>query len=128
MYPSILRSYNMCYSTLVLPGCPVPENVYEIDTGLGVYKFAQDTPGIVPELLKNLATWRKDAKKKMAVCKAAGDSFGASVWDGAQLAFKVSMNSVYGFLGASQGFLPCVPIAAAVTSTGNYILKIYQVP
>ena len=118
----------MCYSTLVLPGCPVPENVYEIDTGLGVYKFAQDTPGIVPELLKNLATWRKDAKEKMAACKAVGDSFGASVWDGAQLAFKVSMNSVYGFLGASQGFLPCVPIAAAVTSTGNYILKIYQVP
>jgi DNA polymerase delta subunit 1 len=92
-----------------------------------VYKFAQDTPGIVPELLKNLATWRKDAKKKMAQCKEAGDSFGASVWDGAQLAFKVSMNSVYGFLGASNGFLPCVPIAAAVTSTGtSSTIKINQ--
>jgi DNA polymerase delta subunit 1 len=123
LYPSILRSYNMCYSTLVLPGCPMPSEVYEIDTGLGVYTFAQDTPGIIPELLKNLATWRKDAKAKMAQCKAAGDSFGASVWDGAQLAFKVSMNSVYGFLGASNGFLPCVPIAAAVTSTGNFRLK-----
>lgn len=109
----------MCYSTLVLPGSPVPEDVYEIDTGLGVYRFAQGTPGIVPELLKNLAVWRKDAKKKMAACKEVGDTFGAGVWDGAQLAFKVSMNSVYGFLGASHGFLPCVPIAAAVTSTGK---------
>jgi DNA polymerase elongation subunit (family B) len=123
LYPSILRSYNMCYSTLVLPGSPVPENVYEIDTGLGVYTFAQDTPGIVPELLKNLAVWRKDAKKKMAECKDAGDAFGASVWDGAQLAFKVSMNSVYGFLGASHGFLPCVPIAAAVTATGRLMIE-----
>jgi hypothetical protein len=41
------------------------------------------------------------------------------VWNGAQLAFKVSMNSVYGFLGASKGFLPCVPIAASVTATGE---------
>ena len=123
LYPSILRSYNMCYSTLVLPGSPVPENVYEIDTGLGVYTFAQDTPGIVPELLKNLAVWRKDAKKKMAECKDAGDTFGASVWDGAQLAFKVSMNSVYGFLGASHGFLPCVPIAASVTATGRLMIE-----
>ena len=120
LYPSIIRSYNLCYSTLILPGSPVPDNVYEIDTGLGIYRFAQDQPGIVPKLLENLAVWRKDAKKKMAACKAAGDTFGAGVWDGAQLAFKISMNSVYGFLGASQGFLPCVPIAAAVTSTGRF--------
>ena len=118
LYPSILRSFNMCYSTLVLPGSPEPSEVYKVDTGLGVYTFAQGEPGIVPKLLENLAVWRKDAKKKMAACKAEGDAFGAAVWDGAQLAFKVSMNSVYGFLGASHGFLPCVPIAAAVTATG----------
>ncbi len=93
LYPSILRSYNLCYSTLVLPGCPEPPgDMYEVETGLGKYRFAQNRPGIVPKLLENLAVWRKDAKKKMAACKAAGDSFGASVWDGAQLAFKVSMN------------------------------------
>mgnify|MGYP006267482795 CR=1 FL=1 len=119
LYPSILRSFNLCYSTLVLPGSPQPAEVYEVDTGLGVFRFAQGEPGIVPKLLENLAVWRKDAKKKMAACKAAGDHFGAGVWDGAQLAFKVSMNSVYGFLGASRGMLPCVPIAAAVTATGT---------
>lgn len=123
LYPSILRSYNLCYSTLVLPGSPKPERVYEIDTGLGVYKFAQDVPGIVPKLLENLAVWRKDAKRKMAACKDIGDDFGASLWDGAQLAFKVSLNSVYGFLGASRGMLPCVPIAAAVTATGRHMIE-----
>jgi DNA polymerase delta subunit 1 len=119
VYPSIIRSYNMCYSTLVLPHSPVPNEVYEVDTGLGVFKFSQDSPGIVPKLLENLAVWRKDAKKKMQGCKDAGDSFGVSLWNGAQLAFKVSMNSVYGFLGANQGFLPCLPIAMAVTATGE---------
>jgi len=126
LYPSILRSYNLCYSTLIVPGGEQPpeDQLYRIETGLGVYTFAQNHPGIVPKLLENLAVWRKDAKRKMAECKAAGDTFGAAVWDGSQLAFKVSMNSVYGFLGASHGFLPCVPIAAAVTATGLYQFKI----
>ena len=103
-----------------MPGSPEPppDHVYSVDTGLGVYRFAQCELGIVPELLKNLAVWRKDAKAKMATCKAEGDVFGAAVYDGLQSAFKVSMNSVYGFLGASRGYLPCVPIAAAVTATG----------
>ncbi len=29
---------------------------------------------------------------------------------------------MYGFLGASKGFLPCVPIAAAVTATGRAMI------
>ena len=127
LYPSIIRSYNMCYSTLVLPHSPAPQNVYEVDTGLGIFKFSQDSPGIVPKLLENLAVWRKDAKTKMQQCKDAGDTFGVSVWNGAQLAFKVSMNSVYGFLGANHGFLPCLPIAMAVTATGLYSTN-YKMP
>lgn len=122
LYPSIMRSFNLCYSTLILPGTEEPENVYTIDTGLGVYKFAQDDKGILPTLLENLATWRKAAKKKMAACKASGDTFGESLWNGAQLAFKVTMNSVYGFTGASRGFMPCVPIAAATTATGRRLI------
>lgn len=122
LYPSIIRSYNLCYSTLVMPGTEMPANVYTIDTGIGTYSFCQDSPGIVPKLLENLATWRKDAKKKMAACKKQGDTFGESLWNGAQLAFKISMNSVYGFTGASKGFLPCVPIAASTTATGRRLI------
>lgn len=32
------------------------------------------------------------------------------------------MNSVYGFCGATRGMLPCVEIAAAVTSTGRNMI------
>lgn len=123
LYPSIMRTYNLCYSTLVIPGREEqPDKVYTVDTGLGVYSFSQDEKGILPTLLENLATWRKDAKKKMAVCKKQGDTFGESLWNGAQLAFKVTMNSVYGFTGASRGFMPCVPIAAATTATGRRLI------
>ena len=30
--------------------------------------------------------------------------------------------SAYGFTGASNGFLPCVPIAASVTATGRLMI------
>ena len=54
-----------------------------------------------------------------------------SVWEQAdsvgsncrrQLAYKVTMNSVYGLCGATRGILPCVEIAAAVTSTGRNMI------
>lgn len=39
-----------------------------------------------------------------------------------QLAYKIMMNSVYGFCGATRGMLPCVEIAAAVTSVGRNMI------
>lgn len=59
----------------------------------------------------------------MAAAKDRGDAFMESVYNGSQLAYKVSMNSVYGFAGASKGFLPCVPIAASVTATGRAMIQ-----
>ena len=45
------------------------------------------------------------------------------VYNGKQLAYKVSMNSVYGFTGASRGILPCVPIAATTTAEGRHMIE-----
>lgn len=123
LYPSIMRAYNMCHSTVVLdqrfdniPGI----NYFEKD---GV-RFASNVPGILPELLKDLADFRKQAKKDMAIAKQNGDKFAESLYNGKQLAYKVSMNSMYGFCGASNGFLPCIPIASSVTTVGrSMILK-----
>jgi hypothetical protein len=44
------------------------------------------------------------------------------VYNGKQLAYKVSMNSVYGFTGAGRGMLPCVPIASSVTLMGRSMI------
>jgi DNA polymerase delta subunit 1 len=40
-----------------------------------------------------------------------------------QNAIKVTCNSVYGFCGASKGYLPVVPIAASVTATGRKMIE-----
>ena len=126
VYPSIIQARNICYSTIVLDqayGNIDGVEYYEIETGLGTYKFAQNPSGILPQLLKELAEFRKQAKRNMARAKERGDVFMESVYNGSQLAYKVSMNSVYGFAGASKGFLPCVPIAASVTATGRAMIQ-----
>lgn len=126
LYPSIMRAYSLCPSTIVLDRKYAHlEGVeyYEVDTGMGVYRFAQGVDCVVPSLLEDLAAFRKAAKRDMAASKKAGDEFGASLANGKQLAYKIVMNSCYGFLGASKGFLPCVPIAAAVTATGRAMIE-----
>ena len=46
-----------------------------------------------------------------------------SVYNGQQLAYKISMNSIYGFTGASKGMLPCVAIASSVTMRGRQMIE-----
>jgi len=126
LYPSIMRSHEMCPSTLVRS--PRYDNVegieyYTIETGQGTFKFAQGCPSVTPSLLEDLAAFRKIAKKDMAAAKARGDDFAAALFNAKQLAFKVSMNSIYGFFGATKGIFPCVPIAASVTATGRLMIE-----
>lgn len=124
MYPSIIRANNLCYSTLVLadPGAD-PGECVTVETSLGTFKFVQGRRGVVPALLEDLAKFRKQAKKDMAAAEAAGDEWVASLFNAKQLAYKITMNSAYGFLGATKGMLPCVPIAASVTAIGRDMIK-----
>ena len=123
LYPSIIRAHCMCPSTLVLdPRYAEIEGIeyYEIETGAGVARFAQNVKCVVPELLKELAAFRKQAKKDMA---AATDPFQKAMFNAKQLAYKISANSVYGFFGATRGMLPVVQMAAAVTATGRHMIQ-----
>jgi DNA polymerase elongation subunit (family B) len=117
LYPSIMMAHNLCYSTLVMDSKydDIPGITYET---FGFYKFAQDVPSLLPSILLELKQFRKQAKKDMA------NSTGAlkEMYNGKQLAYKVSMNSVYGFTGAAKGMLPCVQIASTVTLKGRSMI------
>lgn len=124
LYPSIMMAHNMCYSTLVLderkygniPG--VEYETFELASGKK-YKFAQNVASLLPEILSELKVFRKKAKQDMAMAQG----FMKEVFNGKQLAFKISMNSVYGFTGASSGMLPCVAIASSVTFKGRSMIE-----
>ena len=124
LYPTIMRAHNICYNTIVLNDtyANLEDVVYETiewetESASHKYKFSQTTQGILPKILENLAESRKKAKKDMAATK---DPFMKSVFNGKQLAFKVSMNSIYGFCAAH--LLQCKPISACVTTIGRNMI------
>ena len=123
LYPSIMMAHNLCYSSYVMDEKKygaVPGITYEtFNIGDRTYKFAQDVPSLLPAILAELKQFRKQAKRDMA--NATG--FMKEVYNGKQLAYKISMNSVYGFTGAGKGILPCVPIASTTTSKGRSMIE-----
>jgi len=119
LYPSIMVAHNLCYSTLVM------DKRYENLPGVtyekyGEHVFAQGVPSLLPSILTDLKAFRKKAKKLMA--QAEGTPMEA-VYNGQQLAYKISMNSIYGFTGASKGMLPLVAIASTVTMRGRQMIE-----
>jgi DNA polymerase delta subunit 1 len=119
LYPSIMRAHNLCYSSLVID--PKYGNVPGIEyEQYGPYRFAQGVPSLLPSILNELAAFRKKAKKLMA---AAEGTPMEAVYNGQQLAYKISMNSIYGFTGAMKGMLPCVAIASTVTMRGRQMIE-----
>ena len=123
LYPSIMMADNLCYSTYVMDEKRygnIPGIEYEtFKIGDRTYKFAQGVPSLLPSILLELKQFRKKAKRDMA---AATGSM-KEVYNGKQLAYKISMNSVYGFTGAGKGILPCVPIASTTTSRGRSMIE-----
>ena len=123
LYPSIMMAHNLCYSTYVrnekdygnIPG--VEYETFKV--GEKTYKFAQGVPSLLPAILLELKQFRKKAKKDMAAATGAMKE----VYNGKQLAYKISMNSVYGFTGAGKGILPCVSIASTTTCRGRGMIE-----
>ena len=124
LYPSIMCAENLCYSSLVMNARydNLPGVTYE---QFGPHRFAQTSGekpvvSLLPTILTDLKAFRKKAKKLMA---AAEGTPMETVYNAQQLAYKISMNSIYGFTGASKGMLPCVAIASTVTMRGRQMIE-----
>ena len=118
LYPSIMCAHNLCYSSLVMD--PQFDNLPGVEyEQFGPHRFAQNVPSLLPVILTDLKAYRKKAKKLMA--ESEGTPMEA-IYNGQQLAYKISMNSIYGFTGASTGMLPCVAIASSVTMRGRQMI------
>ena len=125
LYPSIMCAHNLCYSTLVMN--PKYDNLPGVEyEQFGEFRFAQTAAdgkpvvSLLPTILTDLKAFRKKAKKLMA---QAEETPMEAVYNGQQLAYKISMNSIYGFTGASKGMLPLVAIASTVTMRGRQMIE-----
>ena len=79
-------------------------------------KIGMGEKGIIPKVLGNLLSARKETKNKI---KDEPNEAKRKVLDGVQLAQKVTANSVYGQLGASTSTVFKMAIAACTTSIGR---------
>ncbi|XP_075525207.1 DNA polymerase delta catalytic subunit-like [Dermacentor variabilis] len=136
LYPSIIIAMNLCYSTLLLnPKRQIKNMDNKEKQDEGCYEYAQGKrspvgdefvpksvrKGILPTILVDLLSARKQVKKEMAEFKH--DPFTLSLLNERQLAIKKCANSVYGFTGAVRyAILPCTEIARSVTAYGRTLM------
>eukprot|EP01130_Rhizamoeba_saxonica_P000657 TRINITY_DN10603_c0_g1_i1.p1 TRINITY_DN10603_c0_g1~~TRINITY_DN10603_c0_g1_i1.p1 ORF type:complete len:1271 (+),score=266.22 TRINITY_DN10603_c0_g1_i1:39-3851(+) len=113
LYPSLIREYNICHST-------VPQIMLED----GTYEFAtvpdDSIEGILPAVVKNLLD-RRSAEKRLM--KEAKDADKKSLHNNKQLCLKLICNSVYGCLGAQFSRFYALPIARLITEKGREALE-----
>lgn len=148
LYPSIIRTFNACWTTYV-PDAATARRIFGERADECVWDVCEDAfpdlpreqqprfvkaterPGIMPAVLAMLGEGRKAAKgrAKAALARAAAApegsreradaEFDAVRADMEQLAIKVIMNSVYGILGSSTSWGFLLALAAFVTALGR---------
>lgn len=118
LYPSLIRSYNLDYTTIAKNSEQVqqyPERFQQFDNGYAFVK-SEYHRGLLPRIEEELAVERTAAKKKM---KQAKDDVEEAVWNAIQGGVKIVMNSIYGLSGSPTATVPCVPIASTITFLGR---------
>jgi DNA polymerase delta subunit 1 len=75
--------------------------------------------GIVGTILSSLLSERKVAKKKMKQIPEM-----RQIYNGQQLALKITANSIYGQIGSGVSAIGCIPMAASTTAGGRRLLKL----
>ena len=79
-------------------------------------QYPDGTKGLIPRILMGLLKSRKTTKKLM---ESEPDPFKKGVYDGLQLAYKITANSLYGQTGARTSKIYKAQIAAATTAGGR---------
>lgn len=144
LYPTTMRSLDICFSNLNLKGEAYEYLKYnysmyanalkEGDTAsAALFKaelnfdnhmacFRKQGGGVLPRLLAELKDLRSAYKAKAKAAKREGRTSDYDVFQNAQLAVKVVTNSCYGACGTATGYYPCNVLAAATTAGGRDVI------
>lgn len=107
-----------------VPVRPGSKTVNKIVVGHKICRFSQPANGekdIIPTILIDLLAARKNAKKKRDTFQKG--SFQYNLYEGLQLAYKVTANSLYGIMGAKASQIRMREIAACTTATGRKLIE-----
>lgn len=135
LYPSSMIYMNISHECYVnnpaydnLPDYEYKDAVYNNSDGTTTTcRFAKKkdgTKGVLCQILEELLKKRKETKKLMAAAEAEGNYFLAAIYDGLQLAYKITANSLYGQVGAPTSPIYMKELAASTTATGRKMLEL----
>jgi len=136
LYPSIIRAKNICFTTFIPPerDDTIPDDQCRIvawTSDLGAkhedqvireyrYRFIDQPIGLLPQIVKRLVDTRNQVKKELAV---ETDPVMKITLKKREEAYKVTANSVFGFLGVEEGILPFKEGAMAITAYGRELTQ-----
>lgn len=135
LYPSSMIMKNLSHNSIVLdpkydnlPGYRYHEQSYNNSDGTTTTcRFAEKigddpmkTKSTIPRILMKLLATRK---RYNAMKETEKDAFKKAVWDGLQLAYKITANSLYGQCGSPISPISMIAIAACTTSIGRDMLE-----
>lgn len=115
LYPSIIRTYNVCPTTLVRSEVDAATN--QAPAGAR-FVTADVREGVIPSLLDRLIEQRGKVKKQMK----GADGRLRGVLDAKQFALKMMTNSIYGYLGYLRARTYVLDVANAITSYGRTLI------
>lgn len=84
--------------------------------------FDQNQQGIVPTVLENWYSTRKEYQKQKAIAKDAGDKLKATYYDKLQYVTKIRLNAFYGALTNQYFRFFDLRMGESTTATGRFIL------
>ena len=134
LYPRSMIYMNISHETYVnnpsydnLPDFEYKTATYNNNDGTTTTcRFAKKkdgTSGVLCIILEELLKKRSETKKLMEKANTEGMPFLAAIYDGLQLAYKVTANSLYGQVGAPTSPIYMKELAASTTSTGRKMLE-----
>ena len=115
LYPSIIREYNICFTTITTPdlGEDGEEQLPDVPS---------DTPkGILPRVIKTLIESRGAVKTELKRAKEGTVQY--QQLDIRQMALKLTANSMYGCLGFTFSRFYAKPLAMLITAQGRALLQ-----
>ena len=117
LYPSIIQEFNICFTTVDRDNFNI---THDEEKDLPSYPDKESTQGVLPRLLNNLVSRRREVKKLLKDPK--NTPFQKAQFDIKQQALKLTANSMYGCLGYVNSRFYAKPLAMLVTNKGREIL------
>lgn len=117
LYPSIIQEFNICFTTVDRERYNI---THDEEKDLPSLPESDSFAGVLPKLLNNLVTRRREVKKLLKDPKSS--QVERAQYDIKQQALKLTANSMYGCLGYINSRFYAKPLAMLVTNKGREIL------